>query len=88
MTALPRGEERGMAIELFVFPPSSRAFNVLRVANQRGPHWADPLKSWGAVLAKQGHGKEARANYDEALKYVPNWAALKTACDALTKPKS
>jgi hypothetical protein len=88
MTALPRGEERRMAIELFVFPPSLRAFKVLSVANQRGPHWADPLKSWGDVLAKQEHGKEARTNYDEALTYAPNWAALKAAGEALTKQKS
>jgi hypothetical protein len=85
LTALPRGEERRMALELFVFPPSSRAFKVLSVANQHGPHWADPLVSWGDVLAKQGHRKEARANHDEALKYAPNRAALKEAREALTK---
>jgi predicted RNA polymerase sigma factor len=42
-------------------------------ANQRGPHWADPLKAWGDLLAKQGRTKEAPAKYDEALKYAPNW---------------
>jgi len=36
-------------------------------ANQRGPHWADPLKAWGDVLASQGKTKEALAKYDEAL---------------------
>ncbi len=51
----------------------------LQAANQRGPHWADPLKAWGDVLAKQGHWKDALAKYDEALKYAPNWAALKEA---------
>jgi predicted Zn-dependent protease len=28
----------------------------LKDANQRGPHWADPLKAWGDVFAKQGRG--------------------------------
>lgn len=28
-------------------------------ANQRGPHWADPLKEWGDVLAKQGETKKS-----------------------------
>jgi tetratricopeptide (TPR) repeat protein len=52
-------------------------------ANQRGPHWADPLKAWGDVLAIQGHAKEALAKYDEALKYAPNWKQLKEAREAL-----
>ena len=33
----------------------------LQEANRRGPHWADPLKAWGDVLAKQGNTKEALA---------------------------
>ena len=53
----------------------------LQAANQRGPHWADPLKAWGDLLMKQGRGKEALAKYDEALKYAPNWAALRQARD-------
>ncbi len=36
----------------------------LKDANQRGPHWADPLKAWGDVLAKQGKTKEALVKYD------------------------
>jgi tetratricopeptide (TPR) repeat protein len=60
----------------------------LKAANQRGPHWADPLKAWGDVLVKQGHAKEALTKYDAALKYAPNWAALHDARDALAKKKS
>jgi tetratricopeptide (TPR) repeat protein len=52
------------------------AIAKLQAANQRGPHWADPLKAWGDVLAKQDHWSDALAKYDEALKYAPNWAAL------------
>ncbi len=55
------------------------ALAKLQAANQRGPHWADPLKAWGDVLAKQGHFKQALAKYDEALKYAPSWAALAQA---------
>jgi predicted negative regulator of RcsB-dependent stress response len=45
----------------------------LEKANQRGPHWADPLKASGDVLVKHGHTQEALAKYDEALQYAPNW---------------
>jgi tetratricopeptide (TPR) repeat protein len=60
----------------------------LKNANQRGPHWADPLKVWGDVLVKQGYTKEALRRYDEALKYAPNWKELKEAREALMKQKS
>jgi len=50
----------------------------LRDANQRGPHWADPAKTWGDVLVKQGKTKEA-------LKYAPNWKQLKEAREAAAK---
>ena len=60
----------------------------LKDANQRGPHWADPLKAWGDVLVKQGKTKEALAKYDEALKYAPNWKQLKEAREAVAKQKS
>jgi len=56
---------------------------------ERGPLWADPLKAWGDVLVRQSRIKEALLKYDEALMYAPNWATLKTACEALAhKSKS
>src|ERR1700719_1301129 len=61
------------------------AAEKLKDANQKGPHWADPLKAWGDVLVKQGNTKEARQKYDEALKYAPNWKQLKDAREALAK---
>jgi tetratricopeptide (TPR) repeat protein len=60
----------------------------LKASNQRGPHWADPLKAWGDVLAKQDRLKDALAKYDEALKFAPNWVALKDARDAAAKHKT
>ena len=57
-------------------------------ANKRGPHWADPLKAWGDVLAKQVKSKDALAKYDEALKYAPNWKQLKDVRDAVAMQKT
>jgi Flp pilus assembly protein TadD len=51
----------------------------LQAANQRGPHWADPLKAWGDVLGRQGRWREARAKYDQAIKYAPEWGLLRQA---------
>lgn len=64
------------------------AIAKLKAANQRGMHWADPLKVWGDVLVKQGKTKEALEKYDDALKYAPNWTQLKDARGALAKQKS
>ena len=60
----------------------------LKDSNQRGPHWADPLKAWGDVLVKQGNTREALAKYDEALKYAPNWKQLKESREVAAKQKS
>jgi tetratricopeptide (TPR) repeat protein len=62
-----------------------RAAAKFKDANQRGPHWADPLKAWGDLLVTQGKTKDALAKYDEAVKYAPNWKQLKEARQALTK---
>jgi hypothetical protein len=37
------------------------------------------------VLAKQAHGKEALAKYDEALKYAPHWKQLQETREAVAK---
>jgi hypothetical protein len=39
-------------------------------------------------LAKRGKIEEALANYDEALKYAPNWKQLKEAREAVAEQKS
>jgi tetratricopeptide (TPR) repeat protein len=57
----------------------------LKDANQKGPHWVDPLKAWGDVLVKQGKTKEALVKYDEALKYAPNWKQLEEARAKIAK---
>ncbi|HWY23869.1 MAG TPA: tetratricopeptide repeat protein, partial [Nevskia sp.] len=45
-------------------------------ANQRGPHWADPLKSRGDALAARHDDKAALQEYEHAEEYAPNWAQL------------
>ena len=57
----------------------------LSTASAKAPHYADPLKAWGDVLAKQGRWKDALAKYDEALKYAPAWAALHQARDGAAR---
>ncbi|MBV8124511.1 MAG: tetratricopeptide repeat protein, partial [Paucibacter sp.] len=59
-----------------------RAEADLAAASERSPHWADPLKAWGDLLARQGRWKEALAKYQAALAYAPNWPALRAARDA------
>jgi TolA-binding protein len=57
-------------------------------ANQRGPHWADPLMAWGDALVKQAHTQEALVKYYETLKYAPNWATPREAREAAAKQKT
>jgi hypothetical protein len=57
----------------------------LSTASAKAPHYADPLKAWGDVLAREGQWKAALAKYDEALKYAPAWAELHQARDAAAR---
>jgi tetratricopeptide (TPR) repeat protein len=58
------------------------AARELALAHEKGAHFADALKVWGDVLVRQGHPEQALSKYQEALKYAPNWAALRQARDA------
>ncbi len=57
----------------------------LAAASAKAPHYADPLKAWGDLLAKEGQWKAALSKYDEALKYAPAWAELHVAKDAAAR---
>lgn len=57
----------------------------LAKANAKAPHWADPLKAWGDLFATQERWGEALAKYEEALKYAPDWGALKEARETAIK---
>ncbi len=57
----------------------------LSTAAARAPHFADPWKAWGDLLAREGHWSEAMVKYDEALKYAPAWAELRDARSVAAK---
>ena len=59
----------------------SGAIKFLSEAHDRGPHWADPLKTWGDVLAAEYRWPEAVAKYNSALVYAPHWQAAQSALD-------
>ena len=46
------------------------------LANQKGPHFADPLEGWGEALMAQNRSDLALAKFAEAEKYAPNWGRL------------
>ncbi len=52
------------------------AIAKLTIANQKGPHFADPLEMWGEALMAKNHSDQALAKFAEANKYAPNWGRL------------
>ena len=54
-------------------------------ATKLSPHHADGWKLWGDALARQSQWQPALVKYEEALKYAPNWGALKEARATATK---
>ncbi len=46
------------------------------IANQKGPHFADPLEMWGEALIAKNGSDLALAKFEEAAKYAPNWGRL------------
>jgi tetratricopeptide (TPR) repeat protein len=52
------------------------AISKFTIANQKGPHFADPLEMWGEVLIAKNRSDLALAKFEEANKYAPDWARL------------
>jgi tetratricopeptide (TPR) repeat protein len=46
------------------------------LANQKGPHFADPLEMWGEALIARNRSDLALSKFEEANKYAPNWGRL------------
>ena len=46
------------------------------IANQRSPHFADPLEGWGEALMAKNQSHLALAKFEDANKYAPNWGRL------------
>jgi len=52
------------------------AIAKFNLANQKGPHFADPLEMWGEALMAKNQSHLALAKFEEAEKYAPNWGRL------------
>jgi len=52
------------------------AIAQFKLANQKGPHFADPLEGWGEALMARNQSHLALAKFEEAGKYAPNWGRL------------
>jgi tetratricopeptide (TPR) repeat protein len=52
------------------------AIGKLKLANDKGPHFADPLEMWGEALMQKNRSDVALAKFEEADRYAPNWGHL------------
>jgi tetratricopeptide (TPR) repeat protein len=52
------------------------AIAKFKLANEKGPHFADPLEMWGEALIAENRSDLAPAKFAEADKYTPNWGRL------------
>ena len=52
------------------------AIGKFKLANRKGPHFADPLEGWGEALMAKNQSHLALAKFAEADKYAPNWGRL------------
>jgi tetratricopeptide (TPR) repeat protein len=52
------------------------AIAKLTLANQKGPHFGDPLEMWGEALIRESRSDLALAKFAEADKCAPNWGRL------------
>ena len=52
------------------------AIAKFEIANQKGPHFADPLEMWGEAMIAKNRSDLALAKFSEADKYAPNWGRL------------
>ena len=73
--SLPRGHLM-WAEALLLRGDTSRAIEQAKLANQKGPRWAEPLKLWGDALLAQGRPAEAEQKYAAAADRAPRWGKL------------
>jgi tetratricopeptide (TPR) repeat protein len=52
------------------------AIEKFRLANQKGPHFADPMEMWGEALMAKNQSHLALAKFEAAEKSAPNWGRL------------
>jgi tetratricopeptide (TPR) repeat protein len=53
------------------------AVGKFTAANQKGPHFADPLEMWGEALMAKNRSDLALAKFEEASTYAPYWGRLR-----------
>ena len=73
--SLPAGHY-AWAEALMLRGQTDRAIEQVRLASQKGPKWAEPLKLWGDALMAQRNPKEAAAKYAAAAERAPRWGQL------------
>jgi len=52
------------------------AIDKFKLANEKGPHFADPLEGWGEALMAKNQSHLALAKFAQAQQYAPNWGRL------------
>jgi tetratricopeptide (TPR) repeat protein len=52
------------------------AIEKFKLANQKAPHFSDPLEGWGEALMATNQSHKALEKFAEAEKYAPNWGRL------------
>jgi len=52
------------------------AIAQFKIANQKGPLFADALEGWGEALMAKNQSHLALAKFAQADKYAPNWGRL------------
>jgi tetratricopeptide (TPR) repeat protein len=52
------------------------AVEKFKLANRKGPKFADPLEGWGEALMAKNQSHLALAKFSEAYTYAPNWGRL------------
>jgi tetratricopeptide (TPR) repeat protein len=53
-----------------------RAVAQAKLAHQKGPRAAEPLRLWGDALLAQGKTEEAERKYAQAAQRSPRWGRL------------
>jgi len=52
------------------------AIEKFKLANRKGPHFADALEGWGEALMAKNQSHLAQAKFKDAENYAPNWGRL------------
>jgi tetratricopeptide (TPR) repeat protein len=55
---------------------ADKAIGKFKLANDKGPHFADPLEMWGEALMAKNCSDLALAKFEEANRHAPNWGRL------------